>query len=171
MGLIRTIRNQLLLHPRRIAVVDDQREWRSFELLALSWHLAREIAAATRRPRVGVMLPTSGLFPAAALAAWTAGRTLVPLNYLLNPEELAFVIEDAELDAVVTIGPMVDLVGGLPAGVRQLRLDEMRDRLRGLPAPRRLRGVASRDPAVILCTSGTSSRPKGVMLAERNLQA
>ena len=171
MALLRTIRNQLLLHPRRIAVVDDQRTWKSFELLALSWHLAREIGLATERPRVGVMLPTSGLFPAAALGCWTAGRTVVPLNYLLSPEELAFVVEDAELDAVVTIGPMVDLVGGLPDGVRQLRLDEMRDRFRGLPAPRRLRGVSSRDPAVILYTSGTSGRPKGVMLSEANLEA
>jgi long-chain acyl-CoA synthetase len=171
MALLRTIRNQLLLPPRRIAVVDDQRTWKSFELLALSWHLAREIGLATERPRVGVMLPTSGLFPAAALGCWTAGRTVVPLNYLLSPEELAFVVEDAELDAVVTIGPMVDLVGGLPDGVRQLRLDEMRDRFRGLPAPRRLRGVSSRDPAVILYTSGTSGRPKGVMLSEANLEA
>ena len=33
---------------------------------------------------------------------------MVPLNYLLSKEDLAFVIEDAELDAVVTVGPMLD---------------------------------------------------------------
>ena len=35
------------------------------------------------------MLPTSGLFPAALLGAWRLGRTVVPLNYLLSPEDLA----------------------------------------------------------------------------------
>ncbi len=171
MGLVRTIRNQLLTHPRRIAVVDDQREWRSFELLALSWHLAREIAAVTDRPRIGVMLPTSGLFPAAALATWTEGRTVVPINYLLSPDEIAYICADAELDAVVTVGPMVDLVGGLPAEIRQIRIDEMTDRLRRLPWPRRVKRLSPREPAVILYTSGTSGRPKGVMLSEANLAA
>ena len=55
------------------------------------------------------MLPTSGLFPVALLAAWRLGRTVVPLNYLLSQDDLAFVIEDAELDAVITVGPMLEL--------------------------------------------------------------
>ena len=49
----------------------------------------------------GIMLPTSGLFPVAMMAAWMLGRTIVPLNYLLKADELAYVIGDAELDVVV----------------------------------------------------------------------
>jgi len=117
------------------------------------------------------MLPTSGLFPMALLAAWSLGRTIVPLNYLLRREEIEFVIEDAELDAVVTVGPMLDFVGGLPESLRLLKLDEMKASFKGLPRPRRMRGVPADEPAVLLYTSGTSGRPKGVMLLERNLAA
>lgn len=171
MSFARAISRRLLRSPRRIAVVDDQRRWRSIELLVGSWHLAREIESASRRPRIGVMLPTSGLFPMALLAAWSLGRTIVPLNYLLRREEIEFVIEDAGLDAVVTVGPMLDFVGGLPESLRLLKLDEMRAKFKGLPRPRRMRGVPADEPAVILYTSGTSGRPKGVMLLERNLAA
>jgi long-chain acyl-CoA synthetase len=171
MALARSIQRRLLRSPRRVVVVDDQRRWRGFELVLGSWHLAREIERASGQPRIGVMLPTSGLFPMALLAAWCLGRTVVPLNYLLRREEIEFVIDDAGLDAVVTVGPMLDFVGGLPESLRLLKLDEMKANFKGLPRPRRMRGVPADDPAVLLYTSGTSGRPKGVMLLERNLAA
>ena len=89
-----------------VLVVDDQRMWRSFQLWVGSLHLARAIEAATTRPHIGVMLPTSGLFPLAMLATWRLGRTLVPVNYLLSPQEQAYILEDAGIDTVITVGPM-----------------------------------------------------------------
>ncbi len=169
MRVFSPILRQLLLFPTRIAVVDDQRAWRSYELLLGAMHLAREIERTSRRPHVGVMLPTSGLFPMALIASWMLGRTIVPLNYLLKREELEYVIRDAELDVVVTVKPMLDMFGEMPQGVTELRLDEMRSKFKGLPRPRLPKSQRDDFVACLLYTSGTSGKPKGVMLTSHNL--
>lgn len=161
------ILRQFLRHPFRAAVVDDQRTWKSFELYLGALHLAKAIERTTDRPHVGIMLPTSGLFPMAMVASWMLGRTIVPLNYLLKPEEREYVIRDAELDVVVTVTPMIEHFGDLPAEVKQIRLDQMK--FKGLPPLRRAKRRRDDHVAVLLYTSGTSGKPKGVMLTVGNL--
>lgn len=167
MRLLRRILSTSLRRPLRVAIVDDQRTWKAVQLVIGSLHLARAIERTTRAERVGVMLPTGGMFSMTAIATWMLGRTLVPLNYLLSREELDYVIRDAELDAVVTVQPMLELTGSLPEHVKALRLEEVS--FRGIPP---LRCPPRRDEdsvAVILYTSGTSGKPKGVMLTAGNL--
>jgi len=69
----------------------------------------------------------------------------------------------------VTVKAMVEFVGGLPQMVKQVRLDEMS--FKGFPPLRRARRMREDDLAVLLYTSGTSGRPKGVMLTALNLSA
>ena len=169
MDLHDRIISRLRLNPLRKIIVDDFKQWRSLTLRYLASHIAKAIQKTSDRPRVGVMLPTSGLFPAAMIAGWRLGRTMIPLNYLLSKEDLAFVIEDAELDTVITVGPMLDFTGPLPDGIKVIRLDQMK--ISGLPPRTPRKPMAPDDTAVILYTSGTSGRPKGVILTDRNLQA
>lgn len=169
MQLLRDIQRRLLLRPWRTVVIDDQKSWRAIELQSLAWFLAREIEAKSNSQRLGVMLPTSGLFPAAVMAGWMLGRTVVPLNYLLSKSDLAYVCNDANLDACVTVGPMIDLVGGLPQGVTAIQIDKLK--LSGIPPLRRATRRQPDDLAVLLYTSGTSGKPKGVMLTAGNLHA
>ncbi|MBB47019.1 MAG: hypothetical protein CMJ33_00320, partial [Phycisphaerae bacterium] len=163
-----TIRANLLRSPRRVVVTDDQRSWNGLTLWLLAQNLRKMIRDRSSGERIGVMLPTSGLFPAAVVAAWSEGRTVVPLNYLLSRDDLEYVARDAGLDAIVTVQPMIDLVGGLPDDIEAIRVEDVKI---GLPPLRRSASPSPDRLAAILYTSGTSGRPKGVMLTHANLSA
>ncbi|PKL33694.1 MAG: hypothetical protein CVV40_00470, partial [Planctomycetes bacterium HGW-Planctomycetes-2] len=157
-------------------IVDDQRTWRGMDLLIGASGLAAEIRRRSRSATVGLLLPTGGAFPMAALAVWMAGRAVVPLNYLLKRDELQFVIENCETDLVLSAGPLLAHLGYEPRASSLLKLDELdlggASSLRALgadpcwPAP-----TSSDDLAALLYTSGTSGRPKGVMLTHGNISA
>ncbi|MCC6660693.1 MAG: AMP-binding protein [Phycisphaerales bacterium] len=160
-----------LARPTRIAAIDDNRSWKAAELVVAALHLAAEVERRSRTRTLGVMLPTGGTFPVAALAGWMLGKVVVPLNYLLKPEELAYVVKDCGTDTIVTAGPLLTHTGHTPRVQHLLKLDELKDSFRGFPEPRWPAAAADGDLAVILYTSGTSGRPKGVMLTHGNLSA
>ncbi len=161
------ILRKLACHPGRVAVIDDRRSWKSAELLVAAFHIASEIEKKSSSPTVATLLPTSGLFPAAALAGWMLGRTVVPLNYLLSPGEIDWITRHCGADAVVTVGPILEHLGYEPP-VPTIRLDEMS--FSGMPEPRVPMRAAPDDLAALLYTSGTSGRPKGVELTHANLR-
>ncbi len=164
---LRPILRRLILHPFQQIIVDDFRTWRGIDLYIGALHTARAIAKTSDKPHVGIMLPTTGLFPMALIATWMLGRVAVPLNYLLKKDELEYVINDAEIDTVITVGPMLEHVAGLPLHIKQIKLDDMK--FKGFPPLRRAKRRADDDLAVLLYTSGTSGKPKGVMLTANNL--
>ncbi len=168
----------LLASPTRTAVIDDRRSYRAAEILAGAAHLAAHLAPRSRSGTIGLLLPTSGAFPIAALAGWTLGKTIVPINYLLRPEEIRFVIRDCGCDTIVTAQPMLDFLAkdlgtivedGDGAPTMLVRMEDVP--FTGFPEPIFPASTGDDDLAVLLYTSGTSGRPKGVMLTHANLEA
>jgi len=159
----------LLRHARRTLVVDDRRSYTGAEILVASLHVAAEIERRCSTDKVGLMLPTSAAFPIAALATWMLGRVIVPLNYLLKPEELDYVIDHCGTDYVLTAGPLLEAVGARPK-VKSLGLIEEID-FKAVPELR-WPAIADDDQlALLIYTSGTTGKPKGVMLTHGNLAA
>jgi len=172
MSLLRPILFRALRHPRRVAVIDDRRTYTYGKLLAGAMFLSREIKKATRTRHVGVMLPTSGAFPITLLGAWLAGRVPVPLNYLLSKDELQYVIRDSDIDTIVTSTQMIEFIGGaemIPDGIKVIELEKVS--FKGLPPLRWPPNPSDDELAVLLYTSGTSGKPKGVMLTHGNLHS
>ena len=89
--------------PSQMAVSDPVRQLSYANLVHLADVLARQIAKNTSCPRVGLMLPSCCAFAGAFYGCLYARRTIVPLNFLLQPTELAQVVADAQIDLVLSI--------------------------------------------------------------------
>jgi long-chain acyl-CoA synthetase len=149
--------------PERLAACDQSLMLDYRGLRAAAAGLAARIATQTEQPRVGIMVPTSSACAAAIFACWYAGRTPVPLNYLLSPDELGKVIHDAGLDLALTTDHFLPALGR--TGLRTLLLSAE------TLAPGRADPPSAepQDTAAVIYTSGTAGDPKGVCLSFDNL--
>ncbi len=167
MSVHHPILRNLLLHPTRIFVTDDKKSYKGVDILVAALHLANLIRARCKSQTVGIICPTSVAFPICALAGWMTGKVVVPLNYLLKREELEYVLADCGTDTIITVQAMLDFMGYTPAIPNLLKLDDIN--FKSMPEPLWPARAEDHDLAVLLYTSGTSGKPKGVMLTHANL--
>jgi crotonobetaine/carnitine-CoA ligase len=92
------------------------------------------------------------------------GAVLVPTNPLLTESELGFVVEHARCRLSVTAPELAPTVSSVQDANRIVLADEVATGPRARSAVR----VAPRDAAAVLYTSGTTSRPKGVVVTHAN---
>ncbi len=157
--------------PNKPAANDPTRRLTYAQLTTLARVIRRLVLKQTRCSRLGMMLPGSAGGLGTILGSLWAGKTIVPLSFLMPPRELAAVVADARIDLVITTRYFKSLVTGLP--VRCLYLERLNlkrrflwEKLRPTPEPP---AVSPEDLAAIVYTSGTTGEPKGVCLTYRNL--
>jgi fatty-acyl-CoA synthase len=179
------LRRAALLYPRKLAVVDGERRFTYRELEERAFRLASALRGlgVGKGDRVCILSPNSHFFLESFYGTSFIGAVLVPLNYRLVAADHEYILNHAGV-RVVLVDPDYTAV-----------VDEIRDRLGTVEhwivaadAPLGRAGwidwepwiadaSAEPPPAIELgendlvsinYTSGTTARPKGVMLTHRN---
>ncbi|MEZ5217828.1 MAG: AMP-binding protein [Ilumatobacteraceae bacterium] len=123
--------------------------------------------------RVAVLMRNRPEYLEALFAAWHAGLVAVPVNARLHRDEIRYIIEHSAASVVVTDDEHLGDVAELPTSVATLQAvvvapGERWDQLAASTARPLVRGGPD-DPAWLFYTSGTTGRPKGATLTQRNL--
>ena len=145
-----------------------------------------------RGERVAIYLEKRLETVVASFGATAAGAVFVPLNPLLKPEQVSFILQDCSVRVLVTSPDRLALLVPSLASCEALRQVVLTDTQAGAPTPTdtlpaglQVTGwsdllaappssghrVIDTDMAAILYTSGSTGKPKGVVLSHRNMVA
>ena len=158
-------------HRDRVAVVDAAGEHSYTALLEASARVAGHLLADRsdlQEARVTFMVPPGFQYVTVQWGIWRAGGVAVPHCLTHPPRELAYVLEDTGAEVVIAHPNYLQRLEPL-AAQRHIRLLSTDSLLSPITAV--LPDVDPGRRAMILYTSGTTSRPKGVVLTHSNLTA
>ena len=166
----------------------EAKQWRSRtwgEVAAMAERVAASLVAEGLAPgdRVAIMLRNCVEWVAFDVGAYMAGLVVVPLYVEDRPENFGYILGDAGVKVLLVggeehwkrIAEVRDQVSGLRrivtvkrvANAGDARVATMADWLKPGPGPEVRRG--GHELATIVYTSGTTGKPKGVMLSHQNM--
>lgn len=154
----------------RPALRDHDRTLTYSELLTLSARLAGQLLGERgdlEEERIAFIAPASIDYAVMQWGIWRAGGIAVPLNTGASEDELAHVFETADIRRALAPAPWHSKIQDL---CRRHGL-ELMDVASGGDTPPSLPNLEPERNAMMVFTSGTTSKPKGVVTSHDNIRA
>jgi long-chain acyl-CoA synthetase len=162
-------------HPQAPALARGSRLLASYaELAARVSCLAAGLAARLRpNDRVALVMKNCPQYVELMFACWHAGLVVVPINAKLHPKEFEFILADSGARLCFASGDLHPALAGLavPGLEHVIEVDSPACAQLADAAPISVAARGADDPGWLFYTSGTTGRPKGVTLTQRNLMA
>ena len=162
--------DRLASSTNRMALLDPEGTLSYLSLIERALGLCEQVCAPNkdrRGERVAILCRPGREFTSAILAVWWAGAVAVPLHPDHPVTELAHVVSDSRCSTILASPTHRDLAADLAANhdCRLVTVDPLARSVipRHTPAPT--------DDALIVYTSGTTGRPKGVVHTHASLGA
>jgi fatty-acyl-CoA synthase len=166
--------------PNKTAIICGDTRWSYAEFDAVCDALAAGLAArgVGKGARVAILSRNSHAFAALRFALARLGAVLVPINFMLKPEEAAFILKHAGAEMLATdtgLAEVARTAAALDTKVRELIWLPSEEKTAPTPGMIAFEELLSNaappevdltggDVAQIVYTSGTESLPKGAML-------
>ncbi len=191
MDLIKLLEENAKRFPDKSAVIFRDKPITFLELRDRVFKLAYSLKdlGIKRASKVAIYLPSCPEYIVSYLAVWFLGATAVPLDFMLTEDELVSCLAHSETELLIAKQKPTLLLNNLktrcrdlrqiivnydknkePSGEKQeyLSFKELSDR-GGINISRR--EIKPSDYAIIFYTSGTTGRPKGVLISYLQLGA
>ena len=192
------IHHTAVRYPHKTAVIEGKTRWTYLE-----WDIAVQNTAhflarhdLQKGSKIAVYARNSAQYATLIFAAAHLGAVLVPINFMLSPQEIAYILTHCQADSVISdsnltlpldaartympsasaaswqhrrfVTSVPPISPDVPEGWTLLPLTLNPAEI---PYHQQIMGPDNEDLAQILYTSGTESRPKGAMLSHSNLIA
>lgn len=175
------LRRTALRVPGKTAIICGETQWTFAEFDAIVSRLAAGLSqmGVVHGERVAVLARNSHGFAALRFALARLGAVLVPINFMLKAEEVAYILRHAGARMLATDSALAEVAraaAALQTEVREFIWLPSEDPSEAVPGMHRFDALAtcqeslptatlaSTDLLQIVYTSGTESSPKGVML-------
>jgi len=177
--LFERLRAQAQSKPTQTAIVEGNTHWTYADVTEKAIRLSAYLSHQGIQPgdRVGLMLLNQKEWMVGFFAVRYLNAVVVPINVQLPSDDIAYVIENAGIRLLITISKFVPYFSKTPLPL--LVVGESYQNTPSFEAAIET-GQADFTPrahhppenlSVLIYTSGTTARPKGVMLSEENLLA
>lgn len=136
-------------------------------------HHFTERLGLARGARVAIYMSNVPEYLPLLFGAWYAGLVAVPINAKLHPNEVGFVLQDSEASVLCVCDDLQGCAAGieLPSGCTLLIADPPGFEQISKDGAAQVCEQKGDDLAWLFYTSGTTGKPKGVMLSHANLAA
>lgn len=155
----------------RTAIVSNGTSYSYEQLLRTARSVSAYLLQHTRdlkEARIPFLVPPSFEYTAVQWGIWAAGGIAVPLCVLHPLPSIQYVLEDTQAEIVIAQGAFYDFLKPLEKdiGVTIIALETVLTK-KAVPLPK----IDASRRAMILYTSGTTSKPKGVVTTHANIEA
>ncbi|HOJ51405.1 MAG TPA: acyl-CoA synthetase [Syntrophales bacterium] len=169
----------LIFRDQVISYYDLERYARRFAHLMVNWGVKKG-------DKVAILAYNSHYYPISLLGLTKIGAIQVPINYMLNVDEIAYIVNHSGAQVMMVedalypilkgnLGkfPEVRVWGFLPLAGEAVpeRFENVVTLIEQMPTTEIMVDIDAEDIAQIPYTSGTESKPKGAMLSHRALMS